>query len=465
MPTTASAAGQKTSFVSLAVLGLYVFLLVSRLPEFTPIFGLGSPPVLMVVAIFGLLLVAATGGVLRCFSSTLGKLILLFTFWLLVATVTSTWHGGSVSMLREQWSRTLLVYVIISGAVTAFGQFRIVAFAVGWGTAFAGVMSLLLGNSIEGRFGVDVGMIGNPNLLAAHLLFGVPFCFYVIQESGITVKLIMYAVIAVITKVILGTGSRSGLITMAVLMAMILLHVSVMNKLKLVVGSAVLLAIGFSYSSSAAMERYRTMFSDEAGSEKTMAYRSAVGSEDQRRIQLKESLTLTFQHPLFGVGPGVFTSASADHQKELGQRQEWRETHNGYTQVSSECGIPGFILFLSILGGTWLATFRMGRAAKAAGNTRLMNLVFYLKLSLMAFTVDAIFTSNAYQYYLLLLTAMTVTLEATTVNLASRVAVETKPIRVEAPAPIPAPAAPPRSPQPVGAGPRLGFGGYRRARG
>jgi len=55
-------------------------------------------------------------------------------------------------------------------------------------------------------------------------------------------------------------------------------------------------------------------------------------SAQQRKELLFKSLKVTVRHPLFGVGPGNFEVVSG----------AWDVTHNSYTQISAEGGIPAF---------------------------------------------------------------------------------------------------------------------------
>src|SRR6185437_3589419 len=77
------------------------------------------------------------------------------------------------------------------------------------------------------------------------------------------------------------------------------------------------------------------------------------GSMDARRDLLMESIRVTLQHPIFGVGPGNFQAYT----------KSWHVTHNTYTELSSETGIPGLALFLTILYFTF-------RNLKAVGKTQ-----------------------------------------------------------------------------------------------
>ena len=127
---------------------------------------------------------------------------------------------------------------------------------------------------------------------------------------------------------------------------------------------------------------------------------SAVESVASRKEVLRQSVRLTLLNPFFGVGPGMFAVANADDAKERGKRTHWLETHNAYTQVSSECGLPalGFYLtaLLSCIFGT-TSVYRKFRNGQEPRQKEIAAMAFALRASLVAFSVTALFSSVAYQ--------------------------------------------------------------------
>ena len=77
--------------------------------------------------------------------------------------------------------------------------------------------------------------------------------------------------------------------------------------------------------------------------------KSAAASAQARRQHLIDSINMTLHHPVFGVGAGNFINAQAVLDREAGRRPAWLGTHNTYTQISSECGVPALIIFLALL--------------------------------------------------------------------------------------------------------------------
>jgi O-antigen ligase len=125
---------------------------------------------------------------------------------------------------------------------------------------------------------------------------------------------------------------------------------------------------------------------------------SAVTSANARMRLLKKSIEYTFQHPLFGVGPGMFVIAEDDEAKAAGFRHgTWQGTHNSYTQVSSELGIPGCIFYVLVIFLSLRTTVRIYR--KTRGDPRMQdiaNIAVCLNYVLIVYAVTVFFDYIAY---------------------------------------------------------------------
>ena len=87
-------------------------------------------------------------------------------------------------------------------------------------------------------------------------------------------------------------------------------------------------------------------------------------------------------HPIFGVGPGQFAEVSG----------AWHQTHNTYTQLSAEAGLPALALFLLFLR----SGFRKLREIKADGAEEESALASALQCSLAGYAIGAFFLSTAF---------------------------------------------------------------------
>jgi len=130
------------------------------------------------------------------------------------------------------------------------------------------------------------------------------------------------------------------------------MRASIMDKMKFLVGGVLVLCLLVGVMPSRLVARYKTTVDDDMDeSDMDSGMReSAISSTQSRKILLKRSLIFTIKHPLFGVGPGMFPVADDDYARSIGLRKgQWLGTHNSYTQVSSELGIPAFICYFATI--------------------------------------------------------------------------------------------------------------------
>jgi O-antigen ligase len=158
---------------------------------------------------------------------------------------------------------------------------------------------------------------------------------------------------------------------------------------------------GFSLLPQYLVERYLTIFSNAdlntMSAADAAALKADIDSSFARRDMLLMSLQRTIEHPVFGVGPGVFEAANWDAELKLGRRVGWQPSHNMYTQVSAELGIPGLIVFLIFLGSGFASLRRVARATQANPELHaLADAARCISMILITFCVGAFFLSVAY---------------------------------------------------------------------
>jgi len=375
----------------------------------------------LVTSLLGLAVAFLTGGLIRELKSWPAVLLILFTGWIMLATLTSAWPGGSARMLKDLWAGSLAAFLVIAGLVVTFQQLRKTVAAVAVAVVVAALLTKGLGQIVADRFSLAVGTFGNANELAFILLFGAPLCIYCMMEAGIVRGVLWIGGLGPLVYTVILTASRGGLVILAVLLLMMLLKFSWMNRLKVVI-AGLIIAGALAVAPRALQERYQTILMSNEDVDNPVAA-SAMESRESRIVLLRESLAITMQHPLFGGGPGLFPVVQDNYARSQGERGMWRQTHNAYTQISSECGIPALVLFLAALIWNWRTLGRVGRGARESGNLKIGNLAFCLSMSLVAFSVCCLFDSIAYQYYLPVLLALTLSLEQSTKQMLTRGAV------------------------------------------
>jgi len=402
VPSNVSApeSSDPVSRVGFLVLLVFVFSSTCRIFDFV-LLGLHIPLVLSIVAaVFTLL----GGGLRTALQTRTGKLMCLFTLWLIICVPFSSWKGGSFELLRDTWAKSLLVFLMVAGSAASVARVKWMITAIAVGTAAAGGLALELGYRPYGRLSLPSGYLSNANDFAQALLMGMCFLPVLLANStNIFRRILVAAGVLFFLYVILSTGSRAALLTAILIGVLGTLDTSPMRRLALfgafcTIGIAALLV-----APNAARSRLSTLVGggeDAANSLDQIARASAEG----RKNMLLDSIVLTFKHPLFGVGPGQFQTAEADYTHQQGKAAIWLETHNAYTQVSSETGIPGFLIFFGVFGTCLIGLARVRKATR--NNPRLQSTYRVLNplwLGFIAFAVTSFFSSVAYQLYLSLL--------------------------------------------------------------
>jgi len=433
-----STAPPLTLFQKVAFLSLIVFLIIafSRANEFVPIpYAVRAPLAICLAAGF------LSGGVFRAMLSRPGIILLLFTFWLCVSLPFSVWKGGSFALLTERWIISLLVFFAISGAINNFSQCRKAMYAMAAASFLIMLMSFHFGGGE--RLSFAWGTLGNPNDFAAFLLLGTPFCLYVFfDQSRLSLKVASVAGAAGIVVLALRSGSRAGFVTLLGMAAVMFWKLSLANKIKLAVIVLVSAPLIIPLIPSSTWQRLTTFGqaeSDELLENPDLG--AATASYWARRKLALDALEFTIRNPLLGVGPGQFAPAAAGMAASRGEHALWRETHNTYLQISSECGLPALVLFLALLHYCFRSMSALRREASrspALFPATLMAGAIYFAVSIYAFV--ALFGSYGYTMLLPAYAALAEAISRTAVPLFQAASTTPGVRRTPEPAPNPAPA-------------------------
>jgi O-antigen ligase len=389
---------------------MFLFLGYSRLTD--TLFA--NTYIAFITSLVALIMCIVTGGLSRAFASGIGFWLSAFSVWILLAIPFSFWPGGSVQMLRDVWLKSFLVFPIVAGLPRTAKDCRLVAYSLAAATVSIIVRCLIFGTGSgdDDRLVLgDEGVLTNPNTVAQFVLMGLPFLWFLVMTEKRNVAKYLIAVFGTLGGLVIigGTGSRGALIALVVLIGIMVLTLSGANKLKLVAGLVFTALLVTPFVSEEQRSRFMTTFGD-APAEMDMTQMSALMSREQRLALLRQSIDVTIHNPLFGAGPGVYDSYSATLPRPEGQKAAWQVTHNSYTQVSSEEGLPALFFFVGVLITCLLSTRRLYKGAITKTQPELGSLAYCLFLSLVTFAVSAFFDSVAYQIYLPTLAGMCVAL-------------------------------------------------------
>lgn len=348
------------------------------------------------LAILGTL---TTGGVARTFRHNAAKYWVAFFAWMILATPFSFWKGDSVSLIISYGRVQLAMLFVVGGLAMTWKEIRLIFYTIA-AAAVANLATARLFTRLDegGRITMDAsGSIGNSNDLGAHLLLVMPFLLFVILDRtrNAFLRMSLVPLMAYGVWVVLGTGSRGCMIALVAMFLFALWRASPGQRVALLVVGVVLAAAIPLLLRGSVLIRLSSLFSENR--EQTA---EADQSSAQREYLLKKSLLYTFQHPIFGVGPGQFPNYEGNQQAAEGKRGAWKVTHNFLTQVSSECGIPALLFMMMSLGSAVLLVNRTYRQARRKGFNDIANACLCYQLGLVGYLGSVIFLAHAYHYYL-----------------------------------------------------------------
>jgi O-antigen ligase len=347
---------------------IFLFLVTSRLIELGP----SSLHLMAILAGIAGLLAMLSGQLWKTMTSTLGVLFLCLTAWFAFTVPLSVWPGGSAQVFEEEWVKAACTFFLVA-SVTVTSRQAIQAIRVtAWALLASGALALDAGATADGRLYLPFGgTFGNPNSLAIAMSMGLLFWWFVVQnpKERKVLRIIGIAALAALMVVIVETGSRGALLALLATIPFLIMQYSLANRLRIGVVLALMFLLGFMLAPGLVIERFALLFGSDqqpTSQAELRVQEEAEGSRESRMTVLKQSLRITAQHPLMGVGIGMFPVAESNLAASEGEPATWRGTHNTYTQVSSETGIPGLVLFVAVLVMNWRAMRALRRDARLA---------------------------------------------------------------------------------------------------
>ena len=400
--------------IGIALSTVAAVVLFARLIEFAPAFLSSIHPGALLLG--GSVLIAVlSGGVARIAGSRVTVLFAAFSVWSATGVVFAVWRGGAARTWMNYWFTSMLAYAAIAALVVTVEQCRRVMYALAGGMLALVTLSFFRASqeySGQGRYGFDAGTLHNANLLAMIFLLGLPFCLLAVNNWRGVRRAMAAAGTLLIVISVLRTGSRAGLLTLALVALIVFLHASLAGKIRLVLLGSAVTAGAVALASHAALNRFATLLANSDRPPTSAEEASARESTLARAVLLHSSLVKTVEHPVLGVGIGMFMVADSTEALAERRRAMWRVSHNAYTQLSSETGIPGVLLYVAAM----VVCFRKLNSIRKAtrGVPELLSLdqmAFTLRLALITYAFASFFASTAYECYLPILAALTVAFE------------------------------------------------------
>jgi probable O-glycosylation ligase (exosortase A-associated) len=316
--------------------------------------------------------------------------------WTVLTVPFSLWPGGSVSLLTDQYIKALVFFWMIAAMITNRERLRTFAWSLTVCSIPLAVMALFhfakgdflsTGTSIK-RIEGYAGLSGNPNDLALTLNLLIPFTGALLftTRSFTGRALALFALLLSVPAVIV-TFSRAGFLTLA---AIVLMGAFCLMRRGAVLPAVAVLVAALSITPALPngyIERLSTIVDIDA---------DPTGSAQGRWTDYQVATDVVIANPILGVGLGQDILAL----NAARGRATWRSVHNAFLEYAVDLGIPGFLLFVSLLVASFGTARRVERLTSRFLPLRDVSVfAAAAQIALVGFAVAAFFHPIAYQFY------------------------------------------------------------------
>jgi len=353
-----------------------------------------------------LLGVALAGGIQRTLRGRPAIYWTMFAGWLIAGVPFSSWPGGSAATLIP-YTRTIFpMLFVIAGLTLTWRECRSMMRAI----AAGGVVIMAAANLFQdtgGHYGerlaIEFGIISNSNDYAVHLLFVLPFVIWVaLAAKSKALRLAAWGGVGYGVLLVLKTGSRGGLVALGAGVLYWLLRGTMRQRLGLLVAGPIAAIVLVAFVPRSSLIRLVSFSGEDAG-----ASQEAVESSRMRQYLLKQSIAYTLQRPIFGVGIAQFGEFEGTRNQIIGEHGYWHDTHNTYTQISSECGMPALAFYVAGILSTFLLVNRVYRQARKRPECDDIRIAtFCIMLAMTTYCTGIIFVNFAYFFYPLVMSSL-----------------------------------------------------------
>lgn len=315
-------------------------------------------------------------------------------WWAVLTAPLGLWPGGSIGLLQDLYVKALIIFALLVHVVTTPARLTAV---VWWLSAMAVPLALtgaknyatgqFVRNTVAQRItGYEGALTANPNDLALMLNLILPLTIGLLaatRRPGLRALLVV--VIAIEVAGVIVTFSRSGFLTLALIGLLSLGRLLRSGYAPQALLVAFLAMAAVPLLPGGYLDRVSTIASPDS---------DQTGSAQERWSDMKAAAGWIVDHPLIGAGIGNNVLALNEVRGAT-----WTAVHDVYLQYGVDLGLPGLALFLMLLIG---AIRRAGEAAAAAldrGRQQLAELSSGIRLSLIAFALEAVFHPAGYHFY------------------------------------------------------------------
>ncbi len=339
-------------------------------------------------------------------------LLLALCAWMVLGLPTSILVHQSLSFLVNNFSKTVLIFLVVAGCVRSLRDVERIAWCYFMAVVVYAAFILIryhVGGA-DWRLGTLVTYDANDYALLATTAIPLGVGSLVREGRRAWARAVDAAGLLVVLVAFVWAGSRGGLLAIGASSLFFLVRSRAVSRARkaaaiTIVGGVIVVFAG-------------ARFWSDMGTIVSPAHDYNYTSETGRLDIWKRGLAYMADHPAFGVGVDNFEVAEGTlspeaWRQEYGLGWKWSAPHDQFVQVGAELGIPGLLLYVAFLVAAFLMALRVERGAGWLGTEGrgIRTQTETLMTSLVAFLVGACFLTMAYNEMLYVLVALVLGLE------------------------------------------------------
>lgn len=377
---------------TLTYVGIFLFTLVVyfRPYELFPALS-GFSSIALILAVSTLLIYLPTQfaaeGTLTTLSTEI-KCVLFMALWAVLTIPIAKDPARAWATFNDTFIKVVLIFIVMVNTLRTQTRLK----GLMWLSIGVGVLLSYqaLGHYQRGEFNVEGyrvnvdfgGMFGNPNDMAIHLVIFAPIAIAlgIASKSNLS-KIVYFTSAAMMVAGNMVTQSRGGFLGLIATGGILIWKLAKKQRLQVILISAVLGVALIALAPGNYGMRILSIFYPEL---------DQVGSSDQRKELLIQSIIVTLRNPL-GIGIGNFPVVGVRNL----------ETHNAYTQVSSELGWLALAAYVILMVSPLR---KLGAIERQMSDREDFSWIYYLSIGLQAsivgYMVSSFFGPVAYNWYI-----------------------------------------------------------------
>lgn len=329
--------------------------------------------------------------------------------WAVVTVPLSIWPGGSLGFLTGFYFKTLAIFWLLSHCAVTLVRLRQTAWCLS--IMAVGLGMFALNNYLSGFFidqaanqdrviGNEGALTKNPNDLALMVNIIIPLTMALLlstKRPGLRLTLLTMLAIEGLTVIL--TFSRGGFLTLGAIFLVYAWKLRRRAERVWIYAVLVLALLSLPLLPTSYFQRMSTIIHTEQDS---------TGSASERWTDMMIAARYALSSPVAGAGVGMNTLAMNE-----ARGGGWRPVHNVVLELMIDLGLPGVLLFVALVVSCLKSTVQVQRrAADVPGMKDLVHLGEGIQISLLAFTLAAMFHPVSYHPYFYYVAALALAAQA-----------------------------------------------------